>query len=123
MLVRLQPPELLSSWSSLECSPPCHGGGRGFKSRRGRLLARYANRQSRQAQTLVIVCGFDSHPCYFDACVGWALASLSGRNLPAKAVQVRLLPDALEEVMPPGQRRTASRPRKRRLPACVPHMG
>jgi hypothetical protein len=27
----------LSSWSSLECSPPCHGGDHGFKSRRGRL--------------------------------------------------------------------------------------
>lgn len=35
------PPEPLketkSSWSSLECSPPCQGGGRGFKSHRGRL--------------------------------------------------------------------------------------
>ena len=28
------------------------------------LLARYANRQSGQAQTLVTDCGFDSHPCY-----------------------------------------------------------
>ena len=43
------PPEpleyILSSWSSLECSPPCHGGDRGFKSRRGRWseMARYAN--------------------------------------------------------------------------------
>ena len=26
--------------------------------------ARYANRQSGEAQTFVIVCGFDSHPCY-----------------------------------------------------------
>ena len=26
-----------SSWSSLECSPPCQGGGRRFKSDRGRL--------------------------------------------------------------------------------------
>src|SRR5712692_11468271 len=25
-----------SSWSSPECSPPCHGGDRGFKSHRGR---------------------------------------------------------------------------------------
>ena len=33
------PPELLEnntpSWSSLECSPPCQGGGRRFKSDRG----------------------------------------------------------------------------------------
>ncbi len=60
------PPEALtrSSWSSLECSPPCQGGGHGFKSHRGRLTARYANRQSGQAQTLVIVCGFNSHPRY-----------------------------------------------------------
>ena len=27
-----------SSWSSLECSSPCHGEGRGFKSHRGRYL-------------------------------------------------------------------------------------
>jgi hypothetical protein len=26
-----------SSWSSLECSPPCQGGDHGFKSRRVRL--------------------------------------------------------------------------------------
>src|SRR6476660_8426596 len=43
------PPELLkyilSSWSSLECSPACHAGDRGFKSHRGRSTARYANRQ------------------------------------------------------------------------------
>ncbi len=39
---RRQGKEYLSSWSSLECSPPCQGGGRGFKSHRGRL-ARYAN--------------------------------------------------------------------------------
>ncbi len=31
-------PTELSSWSSQECSPPCHGGGRGFKSRWGRCL-------------------------------------------------------------------------------------
>jgi hypothetical protein len=98
----------MSSWSSPECSPPCHGGGHGFKSHRGRSTARYANRQSDQAQTLVNFgkkgtgticrnspkgashkwfpspfsrdCGFDSHPCYWTTCVGWALASLSGCN-------------------------------------------
>ena len=42
----------MSSWSSLECSPACHAGDRGFKSHRGRL-ARYANWQSGEAQTFV----------------------------------------------------------------------
>lgn len=42
--------------------------------------ARYANRQSGEAQTFVNVCGFDSHPCYWrtTTCVGWALAGLAG---------------------------------------------
>ena len=30
----------------------------------GTLTARYANWQSDEVQTFVIVCGFDSHPCY-----------------------------------------------------------
>ena len=54
-----------SSWSSLECSLACHARDRGFKSRRGRfgdcplrcspknMTARYANRQSGEAQTFV----------------------------------------------------------------------
>ena len=111
----------MSSWSSPECSPPCHGGDRGFKSHRGRSWARsafgdaaslsnwqdgfdshtgyslakwwnrqthgsqkaglltsvgvqlspwslmkaeYANRQSDQVESLVMVCGFDSHLGY-----------------------------------------------------------
>ena len=29
-------PQSLVLWSSLECSPPCQGGGRGFKSRQDR---------------------------------------------------------------------------------------
>ena len=42
--------------------------------------ARYANRQSGEAQTFVNVCGFDSHPCYWrtTTCVGWALAGPAG---------------------------------------------
>ncbi|CAL2056409.1 hypothetical protein GPN2_10523 [Streptomyces murinus] len=31
-----QVPRNLVLWSSLECSPPCQGGGRGFKSRQDR---------------------------------------------------------------------------------------
>ena len=56
-----------SSWSSLECSPPCQGGDRGFKSHRGRfeITARYANRQTGQAQTLVN-CRFDSDLRHLD---------------------------------------------------------
>jgi hypothetical protein len=50
--------------------------------------------QSGQAQTLAIDCGFDSHPCHCE-CIGWALASPSGCNPPAIAVQVQLLPGAL----------------------------
>ena len=66
--VRL-PPEPLTTTrprGAAECSPACHAGDRGFKSHRGRFnnLARYANWQSGEAQTFVIVCGFDSHPCY-----------------------------------------------------------
>ena len=61
-----EPSHVTPSWSSLECSPPCHGeiagsnpvGGAGV-----RWMARYANRQSDQAQTRGF-CGFDSHPCY-----------------------------------------------------------
>ncbi len=44
----------LPSWSSLEWTPACHAGDRGFKSHRGRL-ARYANRKSDEAQTFVIL--------------------------------------------------------------------
>jgi len=47
------PHSMTSSWSSLECSPPCQGGDHGFKSRRGRLTARYANWQSGEPQTFV----------------------------------------------------------------------
>jgi hypothetical protein len=67
--------------------PPCHGGDRGFESHRGRFAARgarYANRQSGEAQTFV-TCGFDSHSCHYsqEIRVGWALARPSGCNPPA----------------------------------------
>ena len=39
--VRLPPePSVTPSWSSLECSPRCQRGGRGFESRRGRWSER-----------------------------------------------------------------------------------
>ena len=61
------PPELLerntSSRSSLECSPPCHGGDVGSNPIEDADMTRYAIWQSGEAQTFV-VCGFDSHPCH-----------------------------------------------------------
>ena len=85
----------MPSWSSLECSPACHAGDRGSKSRRGRWMtrrgkrpsqelavrrsreagmARYANRQSGQASNLGD-CGFDSRLRHLKPCVGWATVS------------------------------------------------
>ena len=46
----------------------------------GDAAARYANRESDEAQTFAIVCGFDSHSRHLEIPVGWALVSLSGRN-------------------------------------------
>src|SRR5229473_1814803 len=78
---------LLSSWSSLECSPPCHGGDRGFKSHRGRLSRRSLARLRLDETT----------------CVGWAWACPGGCKPPAyRAVQVRLLFDALNAAWPSG---------------------
>ena len=42
-------PRNLVLWSSLECSPPCQGGGRGFKSRQDRSEVRRARIPSRDA--------------------------------------------------------------------------
>src|SRR5262249_9871373 len=61
----------------------------------GALTGRYANRQSGQAQTLVNRLWVQLPPVLLCRCVGWALASPSGCNPPAIAVQVQLLPDAL----------------------------
>ncbi len=48
------PPEPLaditSSQSSQECSPPCHGGDRGFKSHRGRLTTWHGTPTGRAAK-------------------------------------------------------------------------
>src|SRR5262245_14943815 len=90
--VRL-PPELLptnntSSQSSQECSPPCHGGDRRFKSDRGRLLKtsdsavrKLAKRRSSNLRALWV-----RLPPVLLTCVGWALASLSGCNPPASGL-------------------------------------
>jgi hypothetical protein len=52
-----------SSQSSPECSPPCHGGDRRFKSDRGRLDSAVRKLAKRRSSNLR-ACGFDSHPCY-----------------------------------------------------------
>ena len=50
------PPELLknnlSSWSSLECSPACHAGDRGFKSHRGRFHSTVRKLEKRRSSNL-----------------------------------------------------------------------
>ena len=60
--VRLPPGPLsttTSSWSSLECSPACHAGDRGFKSHRGRLHGTVRQLAERPSSNLGD-CGFDS---------------------------------------------------------------
>ena len=85
---------VMPSRSSSEWTPACHAGDRGFKSHRGRS-ARYANRQSGEAQIFVIL-RVRLPPLPLEIRVGWALACPSGCNPPASAVQVRFLPDALK---------------------------
>ena len=79
--VRL-PPEPLqhitSSWSSQECSPPCHVETVGSNPIGDADIARYANRQSGQAQTLVSVGSTPTRAT--ETCVGWALAGPAGCN-------------------------------------------
>jgi hypothetical protein len=51
--VRLPPePSITPSWSSLECSPRCQRGGRGFKSRRGRWWEGWHGTQTGKATRL-----------------------------------------------------------------------
>ena len=87
-----------SSQSSPECSPPCHGGDRGFKSHRGRLQQLGTVRQPAERPSSNLGdCGFDSLPCYLKhhASAGHWRAQVAVTH-PPRAVQVRLLPDALD---------------------------
>ena len=115
------PTDTRSSRSSLECSPPCHGGDQGFKSPRGRSewsrdegpesrdalrqtaclqarwvlnsrhwtsTARYANRQSGQAQTLVIV---GSTPSRANSATGGLCLRQQIQNEPERNTRMRRL--------------------------------
>ena len=60
-----------ASWSSLECSPACHAGDRGFKSHRGRLengvvrKTRAPCTQGRRRSSNLRDCEFDSRLRHF----------------------------------------------------------
>ena len=86
----------MASWSSLECSPACHAGDRGFKSHRGRLeMARYANWQSGEAQTFVTAGSTPALATGQHASAGHRRAQVIV-NHPPQAVQVQFLPGALK---------------------------
>jgi len=70
-----------SSQSSPECSPPCHGGDRRFKSDRGRFDSAVRKLAKRRSSNLRVV--WVRLPPVLLTCAGWALASLSGCNPPA----------------------------------------
>ncbi len=78
------PPEPLqhitSSQSSPECSPPCHGGDRGFKSHRGRLKTWHGTPTGRAAKLKPWCLWVRLPPVLLKTCVGWALAGPAGRN-------------------------------------------
>ena len=70
-----------SSWSSQECSPACHAGDRGFKSHRGRSTRWHGTPTGRAAKLKPWCLWVRLPPVLLrKTCVGWALASLGGRN-------------------------------------------
>ncbi len=94
--VRIPPEPLIdtSLQSSPECSPPCHGGDRGFKSHQGRLQpGTVRKRKSDEAQTFVIVCGFDSHSCYSIWVGLHRRATLAVTQWSLETLAVRIRPD------------------------------
>ena len=95
------PPELLnktsSSWSSLECSPACHAGDRGFKSHRGRSIARYANRKSGEAQTFVTLWVRLPPVLLIGSCSSWLPVKQSSQNKRGGRREVQFLHDPLTD--------------------------
>jgi hypothetical protein len=93
------PPELLknilSSWSSLECSPACHAGDRGFKSHRGRSIARYANWQSGEAQTFATLWVRLPLVLLIGSCSSWLPVKQSSQNKRGGRREVQFLHDPL----------------------------
>ena len=96
------PPELLaikplSSWSSLECSPACHAGDRGFKSHRGRSIARYANRKSGEAQTFATLWVRLPPVLLIGSCSSWLPVKQSSQNKRGGRREVQFLHDPLTD--------------------------
>ena len=76
--VRLPPEPLEStmpSWSSLECSPACHAGDRGSKSRRGRLENGAVRKSAKRPSSNLGDLRVRLPPAPLKPCVGWASAS------------------------------------------------
>ena len=55
----------MASWNSLECSPACHAGDHGFKSRRGRLEHGVVRKSAKRRSSNLRDCGFDSRLRHF----------------------------------------------------------
>ena len=85
----------MSSWSSLECSPACHAGDRGFKSHRGRFHSTVRKPGKRRSSNLRD-CEFDSHPCYLiGSCSSWLPVQQSSQNKRGGRREVQVLHDPL----------------------------
>lgn len=76
----------LENWpsrSSPECSPLCQGGGRGFKSHRGRFQVGTVRKPAERPGSNPGDLWVQIPPVLPPACVGWASASPSVCNTPA----------------------------------------
>ena len=87
----------MASWSSLECSPACHAGDRGFKSHRGRLengvVRKSAKRRSSNLRDLRV--RLPPSPLEQHATIGHWQAQLAVTQPSLEDLQVQLLLVAL----------------------------